>query len=97
MVGNPVSGNVTAILELNLKSYQMPTYQIIWCAQSSWHYVVEGSMRYAMPLYLAIQAKEHLKTCPRSHNDCVAQWVSALSPADRIQVKIVDHRVHVSY
>jgi len=76
----------------------MPTsYQIIWCAQSSWHYVVEGSLRYAMPLYLAIQAKEHLKNCPKSHEDCMARWVSSLSPADRIQVRIVEHRTHSHY
>jgi hypothetical protein len=75
----------------------MPTYQIIWCAHSSWHYVVEGQLRYAMPLYLAIQAKEHLKKCPRSQPDCVARWVSSLSPADRMQIKIIEHRTHSSY
>lgn len=73
----------------------MPTsYQIIWCAQSSWHYVLEGGFRYAMPLYLAIQAKDHLKKCPKSNKDCVAQWLSSLSPADRMQVKIIEQRQH---
>ncbi len=69
----------------------MPTPQIIWCAQSSWHYIVEGSTRYAMPLYLAIQVKEHLKNCLPQHHDCVARWISGLSPSDQMQVKIMDH------
>lgn len=71
-----------------------PQPQIIWCAQSSWHYIVEGPRRYAMPLYLAIQVKDYLKNCKRM-NDCVEQWVSGLSPADRMLVKITEQRTHV--
>ncbi|HEY0677530.1 MAG TPA: hypothetical protein VGD17_04555 [Chitinophagaceae bacterium] len=66
----------------------MSTPTIIWCAQSSMHYIIEGSVRYAMPLYLAIQIKEYLKKCHREPNDCVARWVSDLGPADRTMVKI---------
>ena len=72
----------------------MPTPQIIWCAQSSWHYIVEGPKRYAMPLYLAIQAKEHLKHCVNT--DCVERWVSGLGPADRMLIKITEQRLHVA-
>ena len=68
------------------------TRQIIWCAQSSWHYIVEGPVRYGMPLYLAIQAKEHLKKCPHNYDNCLERWVSALGPADRINIKIIDQR-----
>lgn len=66
----------------------MPHPTIIWCAQSSVHYIIEGSVKYAMPLYLAIQMKEHLKNCQGIRNDCVAKWVSSLAPADRTMVKI---------
>jgi len=68
---------------------------IIWCAQSSWHYVVEGQRRYAMPLYLAIQVKEYLKNCKRN-NDCVEHWVSGLSPEDRMLIKITEQLTHIS-
>jgi hypothetical protein len=71
----------------------MPTNaQFIWCAQSSWHYIVEGTRRYAMPLFLAIQVKDHLKNC--KGNDCVERWLSGLSPADRMLVKITEVRTH---
>ena len=74
----------------------MPTPQIIWCAQSTLHYVVEGPKRYAMPLYLAIQVKEFLKNCKRKDDDCVEHWLSNLGPADRMLVKITEQRTHVS-
>ena len=69
----------------------MPTPQIIWCAQSSTHYIVESSVRYAMPLVLAIQLKEYLKKCirPNAESKCVQEWVSGLSPADRMMVKVM--------
>lgn len=71
----------------------MPNPQIIWCAQSSLHYIVEDSTRYAMPLFLAIQLKEHLKVCARKQeqqrsSNCVAEWLSRLTPQDRILVQV---------
>lgn len=72
----------------------MPNPQIIWCAQSSLHYIVEASTRYAMPLFLAIQLKEHLKGCIKrnnKNNNCVAEWVSHLNPQDRMLVQINQH------
>ena len=70
----------------------MPTPRIIWCAQSSTHYIVESSMRYAMPLVLAIQLKEHLKKCVKKPNsNCVQEWVSDLNPADRMMVTVMAH------
>jgi hypothetical protein len=77
---------------LNPKSYRMTTPQIIWCAQSSMHYIVEGATRYAMPLYLAIQVKDYLKNCCCGKKDCVAQFISDLGPADRTLVKVIDQR-----
>ncbi|HYE53944.1 MAG TPA: hypothetical protein VD996_03845 [Chitinophagaceae bacterium] len=62
--------------------------QITWCAYSSHHYIVESSVRYSMPLYLALQLKDYLKRCMRNNDDCVARWVSDLTPADRIFVQI---------
>jgi len=64
------------------------TPHITWCADSSLHYIVESSVRYSMPLYLALQLKDHLKDCGKKHQDCVARWVSDLTPADKIFVKI---------
>jgi hypothetical protein len=66
------------------------TPQIIWCAQSSTHYIVESSVRYAMPLVLAIQLKEYMKECfqRRSNGNCVQEWVSSLAPEDRILVEV---------
>jgi hypothetical protein len=49
-----------------------------------------------MPLYLAIQVKEHLKSCKRTNLDCIEEWLSYLSPADRMLVKITEQRTHVS-
>lgn len=73
----------------------MPTPQIIWCAQSSTHYIVESSVRYAMPLVLAIQLKEYLKKCiKKSDNNCVQEWVSGLSPADRMLVTVMNQNVN---
>ena len=70
----------------------MPKPQIVWCAQSSLHYVVEDSTRYAMPLFLAIQLKEHLKLCVKRNehrnSNCVAEWLSRLNPQDRILVQV---------
>lgn len=68
----------------------MPTPQIIWCAQSSMHYIVESSVRYAMPLVLALQLKDHLKNClSKNGRACVEEWVSGLNPEDRMMVKIM--------
>ena len=79
----------------------MPNPQIVWCAQSSLHYVVEDSTRYAMPLFLAIQLKEHLKICNKKNNNgnkkkskCVAEWISHLNPQDRILVQINRHQAN---
>ena len=75
----------------------MPNPQIVWCAQSSLHYVVEDSTRYAMPLFLAIQLKEHLKICGKKTNrtgKCVAEWISHLNPQDRILVQINRHQAN---
>jgi hypothetical protein len=71
----------------------MPTPRIIWCAQSSTHYIVESSVRYAMPLVLAIQLKEYLKKCVKKSADsnCVQEWVSGLNPADRMMVQVMAH------
>ena len=70
----------------------MPNPQIVWCAQSSLHYIVEDSTRYAMPLFLAIQLKEHLKVCAKKNElrskRCVAEWLSHLTPQDRILVQV---------
>lgn len=94
VLGTPANGGLPQ--PQTLKSYQMPTNpQIIWCAQSSWHYIVEGSRRYAMPLFLAIQVKEHLKNCQPKNDDCVERWLSGLGPADRMLVKITETRSHV--
>jgi hypothetical protein len=56
------------------------------------HFIIEGTIKYAMPLYLAIQFKEYLKNCQCKKNDCVAQWISDLGPADRTLVKMMDLR-----
>jgi len=70
----------------------MPKPQIVWCAQSALHYVTESSTRYGMPLYLAIQLKQHLRDCMKKNNDCVARWISNLSPADRIQIQVIEQQ-----
>ena len=76
----------------------MPSPQIVWCAQSSLHYVVEDSTRYAMPLFLAIQLKEHLKGCVKKNNNrnnnCVAEWISHLTPQDRMLVQVNTHQAN---
>lgn len=68
----------------------MPTPQIIFCAHSSTHYIVESHVRYAMPLVLAIQLKEYLKKRIKLNTDsnCVQEWVSHLAPEDRMLVKV---------
>lgn len=64
--------------------------QIIWCAHSSVHYIIESSVRYSMPLFLAIQLKDHLKKClKRNCSNCVQEWVSGLGPADRMLVQVI--------
>ena len=71
--------------------------QIVWCAQSSLHYVEEASTRYSMPLFLAIQLKEHLKGCAmknHNRNSCVADWVNRLTPQDRMLVHVYRHQVN---
>ena len=76
----------------------MANPQIVWCAQSSLHYIVEDSTRYAMPLFLAIQLKEHLKGCAKRNNNrnnnCVAEWISHLTPQDRMLVQVNSHQAN---
>ena len=76
----------------------MPNPQIVWCAQSSLHYIVEDSTRYAMPLFLAIQLKEHLKVCVKRNGNrnknCVAEWLSHLNPQDRMLVQVNSHQAN---
>ena len=68
---------------------QQTTPQVVFCANSDCHYVVEEDTKYCLPLYLALLLNKHLRGFKNSHSqNPVSNWISNLPPEEKQLVNI---------
>ena len=63
--------------------------QVVFCANSDCHYVVEENTKYCLPLYLALQLNKYLRKIKNSYSkNAVTNWINELPLEEKQLVNI---------
>ena len=70
-------------------SVQQATPQVVFCANSDSHYVIEENTKYCLPLYLALLLNKHLRRFKNSHTqNPVTNWINNLPQDERQLINV---------
>ena len=65
--------------------------QVVFCANSDCHYVIEENTKYCLPLYLALQLNKHLRKIKNSHSkNFVSNWINNLPPEEKQLINVTN-------